>query len=323
MRDPYDVLGVNRSASEADIKKAFRKLAKASHPDQNKNDPRAQDRFSELNAAYEILGDKDKRGQFDRGEIDAAGKPKFQGYEGFGAGQGGPRDAGFEGFSFGFGTGGRSGTRGFDPQDLFSDIFDGLRGTQGGRGAGGRGGSARGRAQHPRGADVEASLTVTLEEAARGAKRRLALPGGREVEVTIPTGIADGKVIRLKGLGEPSPFAGEPGDAHLTIRIQPHERFTVDGNALRLRLPVLLEDAVLGAKVRVPTLDGAVDMTIPPMTSSGRNFRLRGKGLGGKGLGGKDGGGDLIVTVEIVLPAGRDDELEELMRKRRAVAAGR
>ncbi len=309
MRDPYDILGLPRTATEADIKKAFRKLAKIHHPDKNKNDPRAQDKFSELNAAHEILGDTTKRGQFDRGEIDAEGKPRFQGFEGFGSGRGGPRDAGFEGFAYGAGGRGNAG-RAFDPQDIFADIFEGLRSGQRGPSGGAR--TGQGRTRHPRGADVEASLTITLEEAVHGGKRRIALPSGREVEVTIPVGIGDGKVIRLKGLGEASPFAGEPGDAHLTVHIAPHERFTVEGKSLRLRLPVSLEDAVLGAKVRIQTLDGAVSMTIPPMTSGGRSFRLRGKGLHGKG-----GAGDLIVTVDLMLPAGPDPDLDALMRKRR------
>lgn len=315
MRDPYDVLGVSRAATAAEIKKAFRKLAKTLHPDQSK-DARAKEKFAELNAAYEILGDKDKRAQFDAGEIDAEGKPRFQGFEGFGAGQGSGahRDAGFEGFSFGFGQGGpfagRTSGRGFDPQDLFADLFgEGARGAK--RGAhGGRG--------RPQGADVAATLTITLDEAVHGGKRRVTFAPGREVEVSIPVGVTDGKVIRLKGLGEPSPFGGAPGDALLTIQVARHERFTVDGSNLRTRLPVPLEDAVLGAKMRVETLDGAVTMTIPPMTSGGRNFRLRGKGLPGKGT-----ASDLIVTVDVVLPAAPDPELDELMRKRKAVAERR
>ena len=309
MRDPYEVLGVPRSASEAEVKKAFRKLAKTWHPDQNK-DPKAKERFAEVNAAYEIVGDKEKRGQFDRGEIDAEGKPRFQGFEGFhpGAGGAGGGGDGFESFSFGFGPGGGFSARGgrVDPQDIFGDVF--------GASMGGRGGRRRS-GNVPPGADVQASMTITLEEAAHGGHRRLHLSNGREVDVTIPTGVTEGQVIRLKGLGEPSPYGGAPGDAHLTIHFAPHERFTVDGKNLRVRVPLPLEDAVLGAKARVPTLGGAVEMTVPPMTSSGRNFRLRGKGLPGK-----DGPGDLIATVEITLPQGPDPELEELMRKRRAVA---
>jgi DnaJ-class molecular chaperone len=309
MRDPYTVLGVSRSASEGEIKKAFRKLAKTWHPDQNK-DPKAKERFAEINAAYEIVGDKDKRGQFDRGEIDAEGKPRFAGFEGFGGARGEGRDGGFETFHFGFGQGGPFGGRGrsqqFDPQDLFGNLFgEAMRGAR-------RGGAGAA----PAGQDVSATLLISLEEAVHGGMRRLQLSTGREVDVTIPTGVSDGKIIRLKGLGELSPFGGEPGDVLLSVKIAAHDRFTVDGKNLRTRFPVRLEDAVLGGKVRIPTLDGTVEMTIPPMTSSGRNFRLRGKGLPAK-----DAPGDLIATVDVVLPEKPDPELEALMRQRKAAAA--
>ncbi|MFC0218347.1 DnaJ-class molecular chaperone [Pseudochelatococcus lubricantis] len=315
MRNPYDILGVPKTASEADIKKAFRRLAKTWHPDRNKDDPKAKDRFAELNTAYEILGDKDKRGQFDRGEIDAEGKPRGFGAAGPGAGAG--ADAG--GFSgFRYSTGGGSpfgGARGggFDPGDLFSDLFgEAMR--SGGRtqSAGARGGGAR---ERPRGQDVEAEIVVTLEQIADGGKCRVELPTGREVEVTLPAGVKDGQTIRLRGLGDPSPFGGESGDALLTVHFAPHRDFTVDGSTLRLRLPVSLEDAVLGASVRVPTLGGAVAMNIPPYSSAGKNFRLRGKGLPAK-----SGHGDLIVTLDVQLPKSPDPELEELMRKRRTAA---
>ncbi|HEX2726786.1 MAG TPA: J domain-containing protein [Beijerinckiaceae bacterium] len=300
MRDPYVVLEVPRSASEADIKKAYRKLAKSYHPDRNKNDPKAKDKFAELNSAYEILGDATKRAQFDRGEIDALGKPRFQGF-----GAGGTRE-GFEGFQFGFGGGGPFGRRksargaaGAD-DDVFSQLF-GEAFRSGERGAQPRPG---------RGADVSAKLTVTLEDIVNETKKRVVL-GGREVEVTIPKGVADGQTIRLRGLGEAS--SGGTGDALLTIHIAPHERFTVEGDNIRVHQPVDLEDAVLGGKVRVPTLSGQVEMTIPPMTSSGRTFRLRGKGLPGK-----SGMGDLLVAIEIRLPESADETLLDYARKRRA-----
>lgn len=301
MRDPYQVLGVARDASEADVKKAFRKAAKTWHPDHNK-DPKAKERFAEINAAYEIVGDKEKRGQFDRGEIDAEGKPKFQGFEGFhpgGGGRGGfGGGQGFEGFSFGFGQDGR-----VDPSDIFGDAF---RDAMGGRG--------RGRRTPPRGADIEAEIVISLRDAAEGGQKRLHLPSGNDVNMNIPAGIRDGKVMRLKGQGDPSPFGGEHGDALLTVRIAPDDHFTLDGDTLRARLPVDLEDAVLGGKVRVPTLDGEVAMTIPAMTSSGRSLRLRGKGFPtGKG----DSRGDLIVTVDVRLPEEADPELTALMQKRR------
>jgi DnaJ-class molecular chaperone len=294
MRNPYDILGVPKTASEAEIKKAFRKLAKQYHPDRNAKDPKAKDKFAEANAAYEILGDETKRAQFDRGEIDAEGKPRFQGFSGFGGG--GARAEDFEGFPFGFGAG----------DDFISQIFG-----EAFRSAGE--GARRGR--RVKGEDVAATMTVTLEEVASQAKKRVVLPTGRDVEVTIPKGVADGQVIRLKGLGEGAPGM-EPGDALLTIRFAPHERFTPEGANLRLRLPIELHDAILGGSVRVPTLTGAVSMNIPPLTDSGRTFRLRGKGLPGK-----TGAGDLLVTAEIKLPEVVDEALMDYARQRKAAKA--
>lgn len=303
MRDPYDVLGVPRSASEAEIKKAYRRLAKQHHPDQNPNDPKASTKFAELNTAYEIVGDAAKRAQFDRGEIDGDGKPRFQGFEGFGRGGGRGQD-GFEGFNFGFG--GSRPSSGPGAEDVFSQIFgDAFR--QAERGSGSRRGAAR------KGEDVSASMTVTLEDIAAGASKRVSLPSGREVEVMIPKGVVDGQVVRLRGLGHESPF-GEAGDMLLTIHVAPHARFTVEGADLRLRQPVDLEDAVLGASIRVQTLTGAIEMKIPPMSSSGRTFRLRGKGLPAK-----TGAGDILVTLEIRLPENADEELLEFARKRRSL----
>jgi DnaJ-class molecular chaperone len=311
MRNPYDILGVPKTASEAEIKKAFRKLAKAHHPDRNASDPKAKDKFGEVNAAYEILGDAAKRAQFDRGEIDAEGKPRFQGFEGFegfrGA-RGGRPDMDFESFSFGRG-GARGAGAGAGTEDIFSQLFG-----EAFRSAGRSG--ARASARPARGEDVSATLTVTLEDIASEAKKRVNLSTGREVEVTLPKGVADGQVIRLRGLGRGGPMS-DSGDALLTIRIAPHERFTVEGANLRHRLAVELEDAILGTRLRVPTLGGAVDMTIPPMTSSGRTFRLRGKGLPGR-----DGKGDLLVTTEVKLPAEADEALLDYAKKRRAVRAG-
>ena len=306
MRNPYDILGVSRSASEAEIKKAFRKLAKTYHPDRNADDPKAKDKFAEVNAAYEILGDADKRAQFDRGEIDAEGKPRFQGFEGFTGGRGARGGADFEGFQFGFGAGRSSRGAGGLGEDLFSQLF----------GEAFRGGE-RGRAQAAKGDDVAATLTVSLEDVASEAKKRITLPTGRDVDVVIPKGVVDGQVIRLRGLGGAGSSGGEAGDVLLTIRIAPHEQFTPEGSDLRLRIPVDLEDAILGGSIRVPTLTGAVEMKIPPMTSSGRVFRLRGKGLPGK-----DGRrGDLLATVEIRLPETADEALLDYARKRRAARA--
>ena len=314
MRNPYDVLGVPKTASEADIKKAFRKLAKTHHPDRNADDPTAKDKFAEVNTAYEILGDAQKRAQFDRGEIDAEGKPRFQGFGGGGGGfGGGARPEDFEGFSFFSGGanpfgGARRSARGAGAgDDIFSQLFG-----EAFRAAGSEG--AR-RARAAKGEDVAATLTVTLEEVASEAKKRLRLPTGRDVDVVIPKGVADGQTIRLRGLGQGAPGV-DPGDALLTIHIAPHERFTPEGSNLRLRLPVEIEEAVLGGPVRIPTLTGTVEMTIPPLTNAGRTFRLRGKGLPTK-----TGHGDLLVNVEIRLPDVIDEDLMEYARKRKAAKA--
>ena len=248
-RDPYQTIGVSKTAGEAEIKKAYRKRAKELHPDRNINDPKAQERFSELNSAYEILGDATKRQQFDRGEIDADGKPRFRGFEGFG-------DSGSRGGSP-FGRGGHN--PGFDASDIFGDLFgDAMR----------RGGAAgrAGRGTPPKGEDVSATLQVTLAEAAAGATRQVRLQTGREVEITIPKGVADGKVMRLRGLGQTSSFGGEAGDVLLTVKIRPDERFTLNGLDISVRVRVPLSVAVLGGAIRVPTLGGEVEMQLPPMT---------------------------------------------------------
>ncbi|MBN9452059.1 MAG: J domain-containing protein [Bosea sp.] len=305
MRDPYQVLGVARGASDAEIKKAFRRRAKELHPDRNRDDPKAQDKFAELNSAYEIVGDEAKRKQFDRGEIDAEGKPRFQGFEGMGAGRGG-RSGGFE-FNFGQGGGhpfaGRGGPgggdAGFDASDIFSSLF----------GEGAR--RARGRPEPQKPPEQSFTLEVTLAQAATGGTRRVKLPGGREVEITIPEGVSDGKVMRLRGLGQADPFSGETGDVMMTIKIKPDSRFTVDGNDLRTRVAVPLAKAVLGGPLHVPTLTGAVEMNIPPLTGTTRQFRLRGKGLKGE----KGAVGDLFVAIDIEMPA-NDAELTALMKAR-------
>jgi len=315
MRDPYEVLGVTKSAGAAEIKSAFRRLAKKLHPDANKHDPKAASRFAELNAAHEIVGDADKRKAFDRGEIDAEGKPRFQGFEGFGprggAGAGGgfgPEGA-FETFSFGpegmRRSGGNAGGRGFAGfEDILKDVFSG-RG--GGRGA--RGFQFEQDDVAVPGRDLTAALTITLAEAAKGAKKRVQLPTGKEVDVKIPAGIDEGKQMRLKGQGLGGP-GGQAGDLLITISIAPDPLFQRDGADLRLDLPVTLYEAVLGAKVRVPTLEGAVELAIPPGTNAGRTFRLKGKGFPTK-----ERKGDLLATVRLVLPEGNDSDLEALMRR--------
>ena len=313
MRDPYDVLGVPKSASAADIKSAFRKLAKKLHPDANKHDPKAASRFAELNAAYEILGEADKRKAFDRGEIDAEGKPRFQGFEGFGGGRGRGgfgREGGFETFTWGADGsqqgGGRTGGgfRGFGGfEELLKEAFGG--GARAGRAGGFQFDEDDSGSAH----DIAATLAIALPEAAKGVKKRVQLPTGKEVEVKIPAGIADGQTIRLKGQGLAGP-GGRAGDVLITVSVAPHPLFTRAGADLRLELPITLYEAVLGGKVRVPTLDGAVELAIPPGTNAGRTFRLKGKGFPAK-----DGTGDLLATVRIMLPEGGDAELEALMRK--------
>ena len=305
MRDPYEVLGVPRGASAAAIKSAYRKLAKKHHPDSNNNDPKAAARFSELNSANEIIGDEDKRKQFDRGEIDADGKPRFQGFPGGdprarGAGRGGFESRTFRG---GAGPGGMGGG-GFE--DILNSMFSGARG-------GARPGGATSFEFDPGGIaldlDLNVAMAVSLEESVKGEEKRVRLPTGKELNVRIPAGVVAGQVIRLKGQGETAP-GHPPGDLLITVSIAPHAFFKLDGNDLRVELPITLYEAVLGGKVRVPTLGNAVELSIPKNTSSGRTFRLKGKGLPKAGQ-----AGDLFVTTRIVLPDGNDAELEALMEK--------
>src|SRR5277367_6047389 len=313
MRDPYEVLGVPRGASAAAIKSAYRKLAKKHHPDNNNNDPKAAARFSEINSANEIVGDEDKRKQFDRGEIDADGKPRFQGFPGGGFAGGDPRGragapgGGFESYSF-RGGGGPTGAGGAAFEDILNGMFGGT----------GRAGARPGRAgtfEFDSGGlgidlDLSVAMTVSLEEAVNGGEKRVRLPSGKELNVKIPAGVVAGQQIRLKGQGETAP-GHPPGDLLITVAVAPHPFFKVDGSDLRVDLPITLYEAVLGAKVRVPTLGNPVELSIPKNTSSGRTFRLKAKGLPKAG----GGAGDLFVTTRIMLPDGNDAELEALMQK--------
>lgn len=304
MRDPYTVLGVARTAKPQEIKSAFRKLAKQYHPDHNKDDVKAKEKFSEINQAYEIIGDKDKKAQFDRGEIDAEGKPVFQGYGG-GGGQG------FSGGQSPFGNGGEhfdfrssGGAGGFDASDIFRDLFGG--GNKGGFSGFGN----RGRAEAPQqGADIKATLSVSLEQIVGADKVEAVFPNGKKLKIKLPAFVEEGQTIRLKGQGE-AVSRGTPGDAMVTIHIKKHPRFQVDGRALHLDLPVALKDAVLGAKEEVETLEGRIALTVPAWSSSDRVLRLKGKGLPLKS-GGRD---DLFVHVRIMLPEGGDAALEQFFK---------
>jgi DnaJ-class molecular chaperone len=294
--DLYQRLGLKRGASEAEIKKAYRSLAKQLHPDRNKDNPDSAKRFAEVTHAYDLLTDKDKRARYDRGEIDEDGNPKmpfgsgFGGYSpGAGAGPGGGPQ-GFENFSFG----------GADAADL-SDLFEGLFGAaQAGRGrAGGGFGGFRQRARQPqKGADVAYRLKVPFVDAVALKAQRITLADGKTIDLKLPKGMEDGTKIRLAGKGQDGP--GGRGDAIVTIEVEPHRFFKREGSNIRLELPVTLKEAVLGAKVKVPTPEGPVILSVPKGTSSGKVLRLKGRGFIGK-----DGKrGDQLVTLEVDVPAG-------------------
>ncbi len=299
-RDPYDVLGVSKTASAAEIKSAFRRLAKRYHPDQSK-EARAKERFAEVGSAYEILGDEKKRKAFDRGEIDADGKPRAPQFEGFGFGRGPGGGRGeFRNFGFDFGSGGFSAESGSIDPDILSELF----------GAG----RSRARASPTRGEDVGVSIAIPLETIAHGGSVRVALPTGKTLDVAVPAGIAEGKSIRLRGQGHPGHRGGSPGDVLVTIRYAPHPHFKVEGRDLRLDLPITLYDAVLGGRVRAPTLGGEVEVSVAPGANAGRVLRLRGKGLPASG---DEPAGDLLAQLRIVLPSEPDAELTALMRRMR------
>ena len=289
MRDPYDVLGVSKSASEAEIKKAFRSLAKKHHPDTRGGDATAQKRFQEISAAYDILGDKEKRAKFDQGVIDANGNPR-----GFDPRAGGFRPGAGPGdvhFSWGDAE---SAEGGFRAEDILSEIF------------GGGGGGRRRRAR--RGEDYALAMTIGFEEAARGGTRRITLPDGRELDVRIPIGVRDGQQIRLKGQGGRGRENGPSGDILLTVHVALHPWLTREGDDLKMDLPVTLKEAVLGGKVNVPTLTGPVTLTIPAGSNSGRTLRLKGKGIPPRG---GQPAGDLYVKIIVTLPDKPDQLLKD------------
>jgi DnaJ-class molecular chaperone len=288
MKDPYSVLGVAKTASADEIKKAYRKLAKQLHPDLNPGNAEASARFKDVSAAYDLLGDPEKKGRFDRGEIDATGqeRPEAAYYRTY---AGGP-----EGEKYRAGAG-------FDPSDLFADLF----------GRSGRGGDFRGGGEfRMRGGDVAYALTVDFIEAAKGAQKRLTFPDGRALDVNVPPGTDTGQVLRLRGQGSPGIGGGPSGDALIEITVTQHPFFRREGNDIHLDLPVTLVEAVDGAKINVPTIDGPVSMTVPAASNTGTKLRLRGRGIAAKSA----QRGDQYVTLKVVLPKEPDAALKEFVR---------
>jgi DnaJ-class molecular chaperone len=281
--DPYAALGVAKTASDEEIRKAYKKIAKTSHPDLNPGDTKAAERFKAAAAAYDLLKDPEQRRRFDAGEIDASGqeRPDRRFYREYAEGPEATyhTSRGFEDFG--------------DYSDVFADLF------------GSRARAARGEGFRMRGADAHYTLTVGFLEAARGATRRITMPDGSVLDVKIPQGLADGQTIRLRGKGGAGIGGGEAGDALVTVTVEPHDFFRRDGDDILVELPITFDEAVLGAKVEVPTVDGRVALTIPKGASSGRVLRLRGKGVR---RGGKQG--DQRVTLKVVAPPSVDPELE-------------
>jgi DnaJ-class molecular chaperone len=281
MADPYSILGVSKGADEKAIKSAYRKLAKELHPDKNKDNPKASERFSDITRAYDLLSDTQKRGQYDRGEIDENGQPRAP--FGYGAGGFGGGGAGPGGANFDFGSGGI---------DL-GDIFDGLFG--GGGGGGARPGAGP-RPPPPKGANIAYEHLVSFTDAATLAPQRITLRDGKTVEFKLSNGVVTGQQIRIPGKGQPGP--GGNGDAMVTLKIGKHPHLVRDGDHIRIDLPISLKEAVVGGKVKVPTVDGAVMLTVPPRTNSGATLRIKGRGFTTK----TGERGDQLVTLMIHLP---------------------
>ncbi len=284
MADPYKTLGVARDANEADIKKAYRKLAKELHPDRNKDNPKASEKFSQVTNAYDLLNDKDKRARFDRGEIDGDGNPAAP--FGFGGGGGGRPQPGGGFRSEGYESGGP------DMSDIFEGLFGGAQ-----RGGGGGFASGFGRRPQPKGENVAYRLHVPFVDAATLEPQRVTLSDGKTLDLKLPAGVESGTQMKLAGKGEQGP--GGAGDAILTIDVQPHRFFTRDGDDVRIDLPISLAEAVLGGSIKAPTVEKPVMLTIPKGTTSGKTLRLKGKGFHKK----TGGRGDQLVTLMIDIPA--------------------
>jgi DnaJ-class molecular chaperone len=290
--NPYTTLGVDKSASTADIKKAYRTLAKELHPDTNKNNPKAAERFAKVTQAYDFLSDSAKRARFDRGEIDGDGNPSFGGF-GAGASGGNP----FGGFGGGAGGAPFGGGQGVDMGDIFEGLFNRGRAPGGQGQANPFGGGFGGRGPQPKGANVPYRLNVDFVDAALLSPQRITLKDGKTIDLKLAAGVEDGTQMRLGGKGDAGP--GGNGDAIVTIQIKPHRFFTRDGDHVRLNLPISLVEAVKGGAVKVPTVDGAVMLNVPPGSTSGKTLRLKGKGFTGK----SGTRGDQLVTLMIDIPA--------------------
>lgn len=293
----YHVLGVTKEASESEIKSSYRKLARKYHPDLNKDNPAAAEKFKEISCAYDILGDKEKRKKYDNNEIDCDGKPTGYG-AGFGGGSGSYSYAGGNPFSGGFQSGSYQGSDGgFDFSSIFGeDIFSQFSG------------GARGGARRPRkGEDINYTMRIDFLSAARGDEKAVII-NGKNINVKIPSGTVDGQTLRLKGLGYPSPNGGSAGDVLITLSVDKHPYFSLEGLNVLLELPITMKEAVLGAKVTVPTVDGKVAVNIPPYSTSGEKLRLKGKGIKNK-----SGLGDEIITLKIVSPKTKNADLEKAL----------
>jgi DnaJ-class molecular chaperone len=286
-KDLYAILGVKRSATNDEIRRAYRKLAKDLHPDQNKGDPKAEEQFKRVSAAFNILGSPDKRRRYDAGEIDAMGNeranPFYRDYAG-GAG-------GFRG-----GEGGFGGFSGGEFSDIFGDLF-GRRGPSG--------------AFTMRGMDYRYNLEISFLEAVNGVKKRVQFPDNETLDITVPAGVETGQTLRLRHKGGPGAGRGEQGDALIELKVAPHPLFEREGDNITLELPVSIGEAVLGAKVEVPTIDGRVTVAVPKGASTGQVLRLRGKGIKNSRSGTL---GDQLITIKIVLPQAIDGELERFMK---------
>lgn len=302
MDDPYEVMGVARDASESDIRKAYRALAKQWHPDTNPDKPEAEQRFKAISAAYSLLSDAEQRGRYDRGEIDASGAERPPPGRGAGAWRDfaeGAQGARYRSRPGGFGDMGDApgpGAQGFDEADL-EDFLARAFGAR-------RGGGGRPRGPMP-GATIQAMLRVSFLEAARGAVRSVTLPDGKVVQLTIPAGVEDGTVLRLAGQGLPGEEGAPAGDLLASIEVEPHRFFRREGDDILLDVPVTLKEAVLGAKVEVPTITGPVALTVPPHATDGQRLRLRGRGVKG---------GHQYVVLRIAMPGGPEPELETFLR---------